>query len=85
MFGGEKHDWKQANRLLVVQTGESVNLAKVFKAHAVPPGLCANLINALMKLLQQEDGDGLTWARGAEQVSRTVCETSMSVPWRLDP
>ena len=44
----------------MVQTGESVNQAKVFKAHAVPQGRCANLINAL-KLLEnlQEDGDGL--------------------------
>ena len=57
---GEKYDWKQPNRLLVVQTGDSIEQAKVFKAHAVPQGLCANLINA-MKLLanQQEDGDGL--------------------------
>ena len=30
----EKYDWKQSNRLLVVQTGESVNQAKVFRAHA---------------------------------------------------
>ena len=30
-----------ANGLLVVQTGESVNQAKVFKAHAVPQGSCA--------------------------------------------
>ena len=45
---------------MVVQTGDSFELAKVFKAHAVLQGLCANLINAL-KLLekQQEDGDGL--------------------------
>ena len=44
----------------MVQTGESVNQAKVFRAHEVPQGLCGNLINAL-KLLsnQQEDGDGL--------------------------
>ena len=34
--------------------------AKVFKAHAVPQGLCGNLINALKLLAnQQEDGDGL--------------------------
>ena len=40
---------------LVVETG-----AKVFKAHAVPQGLCENLINALKLLAnQQEDGDGL--------------------------
>ena len=31
----EKYDWKQPNRLLVAQKGESVNQAKVFRAHAV--------------------------------------------------
>ena len=57
---GEKYGWRAANRLLVVQTGESVNQAKVFRAHAVPQGLCGNLINALKLLAnQQEDGDGL--------------------------
>ena len=45
----------------MVQTGESINQAKVFKAHAVPQGLCGNLIDALKLLAnQQEDGDGLT-------------------------
>ena len=45
---------------LVVQTGESVEQAKVFKARAIPQGLCEILTNAL-KLLsnQQEGGDGL--------------------------
>ena len=58
---GEKYDWKQPNRLLVVQTGESVNQAKVFRAHAVPQGFWRNLINALKLLAnQQEDGDGFT-------------------------
>ena len=34
--------------------------ANIFKAHAVPQDLCANLINALKMLAnQQEDGDGL--------------------------
>ena len=43
-----------------MQTGESFEQVQGFKAHAVPQGLCANLINAL-KLLenQQENGDGL--------------------------
>ena len=46
--------------MLVVQTGESFEQAKIFKAHAVPQGLCGNLINALKLLAnQQEDGDGL--------------------------
>ena len=39
----EKYDWKQPNRLLVVQTGESVNQAKVFRAHAVPQGLLCKI------------------------------------------
>ena len=57
---GEEYDWRQPNRLLVVQTGDSVSQAKVFKAHAVPQGFCGNLINALKLLAnQQDDGDGL--------------------------
>ena len=56
----EKYDCKQPNRLFVVQTGDSIGQAKVFKAHAALQGLCANLINALKLLAnQQEDGDGL--------------------------
>ena len=57
---GEKYDWKEPNSVLVVQTGETVNQAKVFKPHAASQGLCVNLINALTLLEnQQEDGDGL--------------------------
>ena len=57
---------------LVVQTGESVNQAKVFREHAVPQDLCANLINA-MKLLanRQEDGDGLI-----QNIVTNLCEES---------
>ena len=56
---GEKDDWKQPNKLSVVQTGDRIEQTKVFKAHAAPQGLCANLINALKVLAnQQEDGDG---------------------------
>ena len=44
-----------------MQTGDSIEQAKIFKAHAVPQGLCANLVNALKLLAkQQEDGDGLS-------------------------
>ena len=44
-----------------MQTGESFEQAKVFKAHAVPQGLCANLINALKLLANQQEDlmDGL--------------------------
>ena len=48
-----------------VQTGESIEQAKVFQAHAVPQGMCANLINALklqsvVKNLGKESRKGLT-------------------------
>ena len=59
-IGGEKYHWKQPNTLLVVQTGESFEQAKVFGAHAVLQGLWGNLTDALKLLAnQQEDGDGL--------------------------
>ena len=38
---GEKYDWNQPNRLLVVQTGESVDQTKVSRAHAVPQAFVA--------------------------------------------
>ena len=45
---------------MVAQTGESVEQAKVFKAHAISQGLCEKSINALKLLAnQQEGGDGL--------------------------
>ena len=34
-----KYNWKQPNMLLVVQTGESIDQGKVFRAHAAPQGL----------------------------------------------
>ena len=40
---GEKYDWRAPSRLLVVQTGDSASQAKVFKAHAVPQGVCVNI------------------------------------------
>ena len=42
------------------RTGDRNEQAKVFKAYAVPQGLCANLVDAVKLLAnQQEDGDGL--------------------------
>ena len=42
----------------MVQTRASASRAKVFKAHAVPQGLCENLIDALKLLANhQKDGD----------------------------
>ena len=73
---GDKYDWKQPNRLLVVQTSESVNQAKVFRAHAVPQGLCGNFIDALkLQANQQEDGDGLI-----QNIVTNLCEVSRKGP-----
>ena len=56
----------------MVQTGESVNQAKVFRAHAVPQSLCGNLIFALKLLAnQQDDGDGLI-----QNIVTNLCEGS---------
>ena len=42
----------------MVQLGTNEDEAKVFRAHAVPQGLCENLISALKLLAnQQRDGD----------------------------
>ena len=93
---GEKYDWKQPNRLLVVRIGGSIEQAKVFEAHAVPQGLCANLVKSLKLLAnQQEDGDGLLQNivkdldKESRKVLRTACVNSskltMSAPLMLDP
>ena len=42
-------------KLSVVQTGDSIEQAKVFKAHAVPQGNCANLVNVLKLLANQQE------------------------------
>ena len=58
---GGKCEWRAPNRILVVQPGTNEEEAKVFRAHAVPQGLCENLINALMLLAnRQSDGDSPT-------------------------
>ena len=55
---GGKYERSAPNRILVVQLGTNEDEAKVFRAHAVPQGLCENLINALKLLAnQQRDGD----------------------------
>ena len=68
----EKYDWKQRDGLLVVRTCESVDQAKVFRAHAVPQSLYGNLISALKLLAnQQEDADGLI-----QNIVTNLCEES---------
>ena len=51
---------------LVVQTGDTIEQAKVFKVHA---GLWANLINALAN--EQEDGDGFS-----QNMVKNLCKRS---------
>ena len=55
---GGKYEWRAPNRIPVVQLGtHEEEEAIVFRAHAVPQGLCGNLINAL-KLLANQQRDG---------------------------
>ena len=55
---GGQYEWRALDRILVVQNGVSVTVAKVFRAHAARLGLCDNLVNALKLLAnQQKDGD----------------------------
>ena len=69
---GEKNDWRAPNRLVVVQTRDSASQAKVFKAHAVPQGLCENLINAFKLLANQpKDGDS-----PVQSIVAKLCERS---------
>ena len=52
--------------------GKVLSSAKVFKARAVPQGLCGNLINALKLLAnKKEDGDGLI-----QNIVTNLCEGS---------
>ena len=58
---GEKYDWKQPNRLLVVQTCESVNQCQGLQSGCSASGPHAGILIKALKLLadQQEDGDGV--------------------------
>ena len=87
--------WEATGQAFVVQTGDSIEQAKVFKAHAVPQGLCANLITALKLLAnQQEEGDGPSQnivkdlgegsRKGLTDGLREFVRSIMSVPLRLD-
>ena len=80
--------WSWKLRIFIEQT-------KVFKAHAVPHGLCANLINALKLLAnQQEDGDGLLQnivtnlgkesRKALTDGLREFIKVDMSAPWMLE-
>ena len=56
----------------MVQTGENVYQAQVFRAHAAPQGLCGNLVDALELLANhQEDGDGFI-----QNIVTNLCEGS---------
>ena len=52
--------WRKVRLEATEQARGCTEQAKGFKAHGVPQGLCANLVNALKLLAnQQKDGDGL--------------------------
>ena len=71
---GARYEWRAPHRILVLQLGTNEDEATVSRAHAVPQGLCENLINALKLLAnKQKDGDSPIQAqkRNAGNVLRT--------------
>ena len=68
---GGTYEWRAPERILVVQLDTNEDEATVFRAHAVPQGLCENLINALKLLVnQQRDGDSPNIVTGLRERSR---------------
>ena len=55
---GGQNNWKAPNRVWVIRDCTDRREAKVFRAHAVPQGVCDKMINALKLLAnKQKDGD----------------------------
>ena len=69
---GENYDWKLPKQALgVVQTGESGNQAKVFKAHAVPQDLTIGGAGSVEKtMIGSYQNRLLVWCRQAKVVTR---------------
>lgn len=57
---GVQYGWRDPSRSLVIQDRANPSEGKVFRAHALPQGVCENLVCALKLLAnQQTGGDGL--------------------------
>ena len=55
---GGQCDWRNPNRILVMQDSTDRREATVFGVHAAPDGVCENLVNALRLLASQhQDGE----------------------------
>ena len=58
--GGSQYDWRNPDRILVIQESTDRREAKVIRAHAAPHGVCDNLVNALKLFANQhQDTDSL--------------------------
>ena len=53
---GSKYEWRDPNRVLVIQDRADPSEAKVFRAHGPPQGACGNLMSALKLLANQQTG-----------------------------
>ena len=57
---GGQYNWRNPNRILVIQESTNRQEAKVFRTHAPQHGVCDTLFNALKLLVNQyQDGDSL--------------------------
>ena len=53
-----QYDWRNPNRILVIQDSTDRSEAKVFGAHAPPNGVCENLMCSLKLLANRQLGSG---------------------------
>ena len=53
---GGQYDWRNPNRILVIQGSTDHQEAKIVRAHAAPHGMCDNLVNTLKLLANQQTG-----------------------------
>ena len=53
---GGQYNWRDPNRVLVAHDSADFSEAKVFGAHAVPPGACENRVCAVKFLANQQTG-----------------------------
>ena len=55
MCGGQ-YNWRNPNRVSVIQESADPSEATVFRAHAPPPGACENLVCTLKFLANEQPG-----------------------------
>ena len=79
---GREYDWRNPDRILVIQDTTDRREAKVFRAHAPPTGVCENLWGSLKpnmycglpEAVVREGAEELTLRRQEEGMLRTIID-----------